>query len=458
MDLNISNVGVNLPNKYSQLALKKGMEYSVPPSMFICQWWFESRFGTTNVAKSNNNWGGTSWFYKGTSYKRPSGVTAYRGTKRPAREGAYYMKFNNIDDYMIDYFYLILESSNYNVKGHNNWEKCIRGLFREGGAKNSYAASGLGHYLSTMNGIRNGINKRNDNILDKIDKDPKAYYDGSIKPQKPTDPIPTDPPPEGELAPSEVVDSYDTLSEKVFNTISKMINFDLFNFDLHGKTFGNSHIKIIKQMDNMYKVIPTKSFKEVFKGDLVEGLDNMEDTLQGTNGRPKDPAPEDTEIYFPVDPTREGINFWKRSKQTMGTTPYEMCYGWTRNKGNKFHSGYDIGGGGKTDHKVYATTTGIVNFIKWSDSGGYMIQIKHTTDDYYSTYMHLKNESATVKEGQEVKAGEQIAIMGNTPNYAIHLHYVLSKDGTTFGEDKTFNPESYLRVTDNNKTLLKIPE
>lgn len=465
MELKIKNgdPAVYLPEKYAQLALKKGIEYNVTPSLFICQWWFESRFGTTGVATSNNNWGGTSWFYKATSKKRPSGVTAYRGTKRPKDEGAYYMKFSSIDDYMIDYFYLLLDGGTYDVRGHNNFNRSIQGLFRPK-AKSNYARSGYSHYSETMRGIRLGINKRNDNILDKIDADPKKYYTGTDVSEKPGKPQEVDPPGEDDSN-STLVDRFDSFTEGVFKKLNDMLTVDLYDFDMNKSRFGNEHIQLIKQMDNMYKIKPTLSFENTFKRLISDGVDGLDESLQGLGGRPENPVkpipkpPTDQKRVFPVDPKGQGINFWKKSNYKMGDLQFAMCYGWTRENGRRFHSAYDIGGGGVSTHKVYATTEGVVQFARWSDSGGFMIQIKHLTDSYYSTYMHLKNNSNLVKPGDKVKPGVPIATMSNTPGggMAIHLHYVLSKSSKTYGEDATIDPEEYLGIVGDNKTSLPSP-
>lgn len=465
--MQINNVGVVLENKYIQQALVKGIEYNVPPSVFICQWWFESRFGTTKVAKENNNWGGTSYFYKTNSYKRKSGVTVYRGTPRPKSEGSYYMKFSSVDDYLIDYFYLLLEQGIYNITNKSNFDDAVKGLFKVGGAKNNYAVATWDYYLKTMQGIRYGINKRNDNILDKIDGNPKQYLDGSYTPSNPNDPVPTPEEPE-EIPPSNGIDYYDKYNKDVANNLNDIIGSDLFNIDFTGKTFGNDYIKVIKQYDNMYKVQVTKDFGKSFSSIIKNGLDNFEDIFQGITGRPEKPVEDDNtpvpapeeKKYFPVDYKASGINFWKKSNWKLGQLQYQMCYGYTRNNGTRFHSGYDIGGGGGTNHKVYSIVKSKVEFITNSSSGGFMIQLKHLDDNYYTTYMHLKSNSNMVNVGDIIDAGKPIAIMGNTPTnmgYAIHLHLVLSKDGSTNGVNKTYNPEKYLGIIDDNKTSLKNP-
>ena len=150
---------------------------------------------------------------------------------------------------------------------------------------------------------------------------------------------------------------------------------------------------------------------------------------------------------FPVDYNRSGINFWTRATQP------DMSYG---ERWGTLHSGWDIGGGGSS-HPIYATTDGVVRFSGSKTGGiGNCIYIEHTADDYWSNYMHLASMSVSV--GQTVKAGQQIGMMGNSGgDYAVHLHYELSPNGSFHSGGNTVNPQSYLGITGDNKTSLPRP-
>ena len=154
-----------------------------------------------------------------------------------------------------------------------------------------------------------------------------------------------------------------------------------------------------------------------------------------------------TNRVFPVDYNRSGINFWTKSTQP------DMGYG---NRSGGFHSGWDIGGGGSS-HPIHATTDGVVRFSGYKSGGiGNCIYIEHTADDYWSNYMHLASMSVSV--GQTVKAGQQIGMMGNSGgDYAVHLHYELSPNGSFHSGGNTVNPQSYLGITGDNKTSLPRP-
>lgn len=267
--------------------------------------------------------------------------------------------------------------------------------------------------------------------------------------------------------------------DELIEEIESMLTKDLYKYG-NSKTQGNNFLKIINQLDNMYKIKPTLNFNEILNEIIEAGKDNISDSINSGKDilgnvidgiEPDITYPDDGgngdggndsgngEKYFPVDFNASGVNFWQKDNYPMGTIQHEMGYGYTRNGGNRFHAGYDIGAGGTTGLDVYATNAGVVQFARWSNSGGFMMQIKHDNDEYYSTYMHLVNNSNVVSVGDSVKAGEKIATMGNTPGggIAVHLHYVLSKDGSTSGENSTFDPEPYLEVTGDNQTSLPNP-
>ena len=140
------------------------------PSGVISQLYLESFWGSSNVARRDNNWSGMT----GGAQTRPSGVIVTTGSPRPASEGGTYMHYASVDDFMKDYTYLLAEQTSggrkmYGVKGKQNIEEYTKGLFRIGGALYDYAAAGYNHYIYLMRDIRNGINRSNGNIFDKLD-------------------------------------------------------------------------------------------------------------------------------------------------------------------------------------------------------------------------------------------------------------------------------------------------
>ena len=93
---------------------------------------------------------------------------------------------------------------------------------------------------------------------------------------------------------------------------------------------------------------------------------------------------------------------------------------------DKGHFGVDIASEG--DKIINATLDGTVVFSSWSINNGYCIGIQHA-DSYFSVYKH--NATLLKKEGEYVKAGEAIAILGKsgeTEEFE-HLHFELWHNG-----------------------------
>ena len=93
---------------------------------------------------------------------------------------------------------------------------------------------------------------------------------------------------------------------------------------------------------------------------------------------------------------------------------------------DKGHFGVDIASEG--DKIINATLDGTVVFSSWSINNGYCIGIQHA-DSYFSVYKH--NATLLKREGEYVKAGEAIAILGKsgeTEEFE-HLHFELWHNG-----------------------------
>jgi lipoprotein NlpD len=87
--------------------------------------------------------------------------------------------------------------------------------------------------------------------------------------------------------------------------------------------------------------------------------------------------------------------------------------------------GIDIAG--RAGEKVVASADGKVVYAGNALRGyGNLVIIKHT-DDYLSAYAH--NSKLLVKEKQWVKAGESVALMGNTDASRVQLHFEIRYRG-----------------------------
>lgn len=92
-----------------------------------------------------------------------------------------------------------------------------------------------------------------------------------------------------------------------------------------------------------------------------------------------------------------------------------------------FHNGVDLPV--PTGSRVNAMANGVVTAVGFENGGGNYIRIKY--DNGYETFAcHLKG--STVKVGDRVKAGQQVAVSDNTGIYTTgaHLHFEVKVDGT----------------------------
>lgn len=99
------------------------------------------------------------------------------------------------------------------------------------------------------------------------------------------------------------------------------------------------------------------------------------------------------------------------------------------------HLGVDIVAPENTPVKT--CLAGTVIFAGWTSETGHVIAIQHT-QDLVSFYKH--NAALLKKQGDQVKTGEAIAILGKTGHLSTgpHLHFELWYNGTAV------NPENYI--------------
>ncbi|MDR1436517.1 MAG: M23 family metallopeptidase [Candidatus Symbiothrix sp.] len=99
------------------------------------------------------------------------------------------------------------------------------------------------------------------------------------------------------------------------------------------------------------------------------------------------------------------------------------------------HYGIDIAT--SPAESVLATMKGTIVFTGFDANAGYVVQIQHP-NGFVSIYKH--NASLLKNQGAEVKAGEAIALAGNTGNLSsgTHLHFELWLKGNPL------NPEDFI--------------
>ena len=102
---------------------------------------------------------------------------------------------------------------------------------------------------------------------------------------------------------------------------------------------------------------------------------------------------------------------------------------------SKEHFGIDVVA--PKDEAIKATLDGTVVFAEWTVETGYVIQLQHA-NNIVSNYKH--NSVLLKKVGDEVNAGDVIAIIGNSGELSSgpHLHFELWKEG------KPINPKEFI--------------
>lgn len=99
------------------------------------------------------------------------------------------------------------------------------------------------------------------------------------------------------------------------------------------------------------------------------------------------------------------------------------------------HYGVDLTG--KAEAPILSTLDGTVIFSEWTVETGYVLVIQHR-NDLISVYKH--NSSLLKRAGEYVKAGDPVAIIGNSGSLTsgMHLHFEIWYKGSPL------NPEDFL--------------
>lgn len=206
---------------------------------------------------------------------------------------------------------------------------------------------------------------------------------------------------------------------------------------------GYSSAKLKKQAtelnyktDSLQQVIALNeqyysSIKRVLSGDVTTVQFNRDSVIEAASKDPKvmdlHPTKQDSLLREKVD-KEDKYNLFETSIAHSNFVLFPPVNG-------TISEGYDL----KTKHyavdivvakdtPVKATADGTVIFAEWTAETGYVIILEHS-QELISVYKH--NSSLTKQQGDLVKAGEVIAMAGNTGEYTTgpHLHFELWSKG-----------------------------
>lgn len=119
------------------------------------------------------------------------------------------------------------------------------------------------------------------------------------------------------------------------------------------------------------------------------------------------------------------------------TKDFSLGDGWGADRGNRRHRGIDLHSPRGT--AIFAVEDGRVNRTKRQDNGALQIVLKGEGGPKYY-YGHM--DEVLVDDGDRVKAGQVIGLMGDTGSPgSVHLHFEYWRSG---GESAAVNPRTLI--------------
>ena len=114
-------------------------------------------------------------------------------------------------------------------------------------------------------------------------------------------------------------------------------------------------------------------------------------------------------------------------------------------RGTRKHQGQDLIAAEGTP--VVAPRGGIVKYVQYQASGaGYYVILDGDEEDRDYAFMHLREGSILVQEGQHVRTGDKLAEVGNTGRSSgAHLHFEIWEGGGWYGKGQPVDPLPYLK-------------
>jgi murein DD-endopeptidase MepM/ murein hydrolase activator NlpD len=174
-----------------------------------------------------------------------------------------------------------------------------------------------------------------------------------------------------------------------------------------------------------------ESIKRVLTGDvkMVEfNKDSIIDAAKSENQTiDLTPTKEDSLLRYLVD-KEDKYNIFETSIPTSNLVLFPPVNGTISENYNVEEKHYAIDIVVAKDTPVKATADGTIIFGEWTAETGYVVIIEHS-NELISVYKH--NGSLTKRQGDLVKAGEVIAMAGNTGEFTTgpHLHFELWSRG-----------------------------
>lgn len=196
-------------------------------------------------------------------------------------------------------------------------------------------------------------------------------------------------------------------------------------------------LEMVLAQNNLY----IDNLKHIIQGEPIEySEESYVDSTMNYKNISNDPVEEDSMLRNMIE-TEEKYNLFSSAGSDPGKISSFIFFtplkGSVTNRFNsrKEHFGIDLVA--PKNEAIKATLDGTVIFAEWTAETGYVIQLQHA-DNIVSIYKH--NSVLHKKVGDNVKAGEVIAIIGNSGELSSgpHLHFELWYNGIPI------NPEDYM--------------
>lgn len=196
-------------------------------------------------------------------------------------------------------------------------------------------------------------------------------------------------------------------------------------------------LELVLAQNNLY----IDNLKHIIQGKPIEfDQKSYVDSTVNYKSITNEPIEEDSVLRNMIE-TEEKYNLFNEAGNNPGNISsfifFNPLKGSVTNRFNirKEHYGIDVVA--PKNEAIKATLDGTVIFAEWTAETGYVIQLQHA-DNIVSIYKH--NSVLHKKVGDHVKAGEVIAIIGNSGELSTgpHLHFELWYNGIPI------NPEDYM--------------
>ena len=231
-------------------------------------------------------------------------------------------------------------------------------------------------------------------------------------------------------------------------SVTILISFTSLREFIPGYPDGNQRKQIIKNaltVDSLKSELTVRdryfdNIRKIVSGEEPDNLESVQDTILSTENISFSKSVEDSLLRHQIEKEEQynltvnnnGVeesniarHFFFTPLKGMISGPFDPV---------KNHFGVDIVG--SPGSVIHATLDGSVTMASWTLDTGYVIQIQ-LEDNLISVYRH--NAELLKKVGDHVRAGESIAILGNSGEMYTsgpHLHFELWHEGRSLDPEK----------------------